>query len=377
MRGRLLVNGNMGSMEGFLRAVAPFVLGSAPHGRSPQVLLVTAAWGQGEFGEGPIRAALNDIGVPARWEGGFDRQVQNLCAWHVWRRWLQDHPHVAAVDAELRAVEAATRGFYLEKTSFHAERIRRAVAFARQRVHGFRLGHLPLVPRDGIRPEVTLSGRELLRHAISRELIHDLHDLQANDARMMQALRDAEDSLAARTGLHCDPAWLEERRKLSERILEADAILFFGGDPGALLHALRFFDLGPALRETLRRGATFCSISAGSLVLCERIILYDDHSPDPERREFRLYDQGFGLLGGLQVLPHCMDRIHTHDPDNLAYLARRFAQKTCVGLNQDSFLLVEPGEGRATSVGSGDAVYLFGPDGVRQRFDHGERVPMG
>ncbi|MSP92994.1 MAG: hypothetical protein EXR79_14540 [Myxococcales bacterium] len=377
MRGRLLINGNMGSMERYLEAIRPWVLESAPSGRPPQVLLITAAWGQGEFGEGPIRAALNRLGVPSRHEGGFDRQIRNLCAWHVWQAWLRHHPHVAAVDRELKAVENATRNFYLEKTSFHAERIRRAVAFARQRIPGFRLGHLPQVPRDGVRPEFTLSGVELLRHAIARELAHDLADLSHNDERMVEALDDAERSLAARTGLHCDPSWLAERAQLAERILEADAIILFGGDPGNLLSALRFFDLGPALFETLRRGATLCSISAGSLVLCDRIVLYDDNSPDPIRRDFRLYDKGFGLIGGLQVLPHCMDRIHTDDPDNLAYLARRFSSRLCVGLNESSFLQVDLAEPRATSVGDGDGVHVFGPDGVKRRYDRGERVPLG
>jgi peptidase E len=367
MRGRVLFNGNMGSPGTFLRRVRSLMLGSA-RGRTPKVLVVTAAWGQGERNDGAIREALDEIGL---------QDVTNLGAWHAWRDYLQARPQVASVDRELREVEEATRQFYVEKTSFHAERIRRAVRFAQSHLDDFRLGALPLSDRDPLRDEASLSGRELLARAVTRELVHDLEDLVQNDARMLQALDDAERMLPARTGLRFDPLWQREQKILADRVLEADALLLLGGDPGELLAPLRFFDLRPALAETLRRGATFFSISAGSLVLCERMVIYDDFSSDPSRREFRLFDRGLGLVGGLQVLPHCMDRIHTDDPDNLAYLARRFSTHVCVGLNEESFLLVEPGEARARSVGEKDGVYVFGPDGLKWRYHQGELIPLG
>jgi hypothetical protein len=71
-----------------------------------------------------------------------------------------------------------------------------------------------------------------------------------------------------------------------------------------------------------------------------------------------------------------MDRIHTDDPDNLAYLARRFSAQLCAGLNEESFLLVDFAAGVARSVGKGDGVYVFGRDGVKRRYDAGEVVPM-
>lgn len=373
--GRILFNGNMGSPSRFLERVKPLLLSSAG-GRPPKVLVVTAAWGQGEYNEGPIRAALNAAGVPSRWEGGFDQNIFNLCAWHAWQGYLAARPGVAAVDAELRAVAETTRRFYVEKTSFHAQRVRRAAAFTRARVPGFRLGNLPLVERDALRSESSFDAMELLSRALSRELVHDLEDLAKNDARMLEALRNASEMLPGRTGCGFDPLWQDYRQVLSDRILSADVVFFLGGDPESLLAPFRFFDLRPALLETLRRGATIMAISAGSLVLCERMIVFDDYSPDPERREFRLFDRGLGIVGGLQVLPHCMDRIHTDDADNLAYLARRFSTHLCVGLNEESFLLVEPAAGRATSYGTDDGVYVFGADGRKRKYQRGESIPM-
>lgn len=376
MRGRILFNGNIPGVDAFCERARPWLLDSAPHGRAPNVLIVTAAWGENEFDEGHLKAALNRVGVPSRHVDGFDRQIRNLCVWHLWNGFLERRPDVRAVWRELADAQEATRQFYLEKTAFHADLVRRGARFARQRVPGWSLGAVPERPRDPIRPDGSETGTELLAAALSRELVRSIDVLVDNDARFLQVLRDAEHLLHARTGLRADPEWRRLRDGLEERILEADAVLFLGGSPRQLLEPVRFFDLRPALLETLRRGATFFAISAGALLLCERMIVYDERSGDPMRRDFRLFDAGLGLVGGLQVLPHCMDRIQTDDPDNLAYLSRRFSTHLCVGLNEESFLLVEMAGPSATSVGRGDGVYVFGADGVKARYDAGEAIPL-
>lgn len=376
MRGRILFNGNMASPERLAQRIRPFLMDSAPEGRPPKVLLVTGAWGAGELDEGPVKAALNAVGVPSRFEGGYDRNITNLCVWHLWQEYLRRRPDVAAVARELADVEDTTRRFYRETTSFHANRIRQAVRFARASAPGFRLGRLPVVLRQSVRPDAILSGPELLDRAFSRELVQALEALVENDLRMLGTLDEAEEQIHARTGIRLDPAWRATRALLEERLLDADAILIFGGSPGALLGAFQFFHLRAAVLEALRRGALICAVSAGALLLCDRMIVYDDYNPHPEQREFQLFHRGLGLVGGLQVMPHCMDRIQTDDPDNLAYLARRFSTHICAGLNEESFLLVDLAAPSATSVGLHDGVYVFGPAGVKMRYGPGESIPL-
>lgn len=374
MRGKLLINGNLGSPKAFVERIAPHLDASA-RSRRPQVLLINAAWRGGEFGDDGLRAAFAPFGLgaaPPDEPGG----IRNLGVYHAWQRFLADHPSIAAESAALAEVEDATRRYYIEKTTFLARRLRETVAACGRHAPGFRLGSLPESERDPTRSESSLSPRDLFVRALCRELVADLDDLRRNDARMLQALAEAESALPERTGLRLLPRWIDERRELEQRILRADAIVVPGGDPPSLLSALRFYDLRPALAETLRRGATFFTISAGSLLLGERVVLYDDFNPDPSRREFQLFDRGLGLVGGLQILPHCMDRIHTDDGDNLAYLSRRFSTHLCVGLNAESFLLVEPGTGTARSAGPHDGVYVFGADGVKWRYSVGETVPL-
>ncbi len=91
---------------------------------------------------------------------------------------------------------------------------------------------------------------------------------------------------------------------------------------------------------------------------------------------FQLYDRGLALLRDIQLFPHCVERIQTDDPDNLAYLARRFRHHVCVGLNQRSYLLFELDARRATSVGEDDGVYVFDPEGRKLCYRKGEAIPV-
>lgn len=370
MHGRILLNGNGGSE--LIERVAPYVLSSA-RSRPPRVLLVTAAWGQGEYHEGGIKRLLNEAGVPSQVIDGYDRSIQNLCAWHTWTHFLAERPWVQQVHADIQGAVGALRSFYLDKCSFFADVIRNGASAARAVSPTFQLGAVH--GRDSIRPEAIHNGKELFESYLGDELVASIDGLVANDDRMLNALTFAQEQLLARTGLRVDPAWNEQRRQLEERILWADTILFFGGSPEKLLAPLRFFDLRAALLETLRRGATLIASSAGALVLCDRVVVYDQFSRQ-QHRDFQVIDRGLGLVAGLQVLPHCMDRIQTDDADNLAYLARRFSKRLSVGLNRESYLLLEPGGPRATAVGEHDGVYVFGPDGQKVRYSAGASVPL-
>lgn len=151
-----------------------------------------------------------------------------------------------------------------------------------------------------------------------------------------------------------------------------------------LYNRLNFYKLKEAFVEALRRGTNFYTISAGSGVLCNRIILYDDYGKDRHvARDFEFFDNGFGIVTKIQVFPHAMERIKTEDADNLAYLAHRFQSSCCVGMNEESFLLLEtyldvaglPRE-RFVSVGEKDAVYVFDRLGRKSRKDKGEELVL-
>jgi hypothetical protein len=358
----ILLNGNAATEQALIYAAAPILQGR------DRVLLVTAAWAEHEHEELHIKRALNEVGVRSSFDGGFDRVIENLSLYHELTGVLQAAPDLALRWAELREVASTARSFYREHNTHLIALLRKVLARAQQLDPSLHLAQL-------LRPQwrgTVSDGRQLLRETLSKELQQLLQNLQENDDRFVALLDRVEARVFDDTGILYHPLWREARARLEAHILSAGAMLFFGGQLEVLLEGLRFFRLREPIIEASRRGASFIAMSAGAMVLGERIIVYDDFAP--ERRDFQLFDRGLGLVQKFQLFPHCMDRIQTDDPSNLAYLARRFRYHSCVGLNERSFLQMELSPWRALSWGKGDGVYVFNEEGQKLRYDFGADI---
>ncbi|MBI3926268.1 MAG: Type 1 glutamine amidotransferase-like domain-containing protein [Armatimonadetes bacterium] len=381
MRGRILFNGNIRAESDFVFAARDRLLSSRhqdPDVREKlQVLLVTAGWMEKEHEEEHLKKALREIGIPSRMENGFERNIQNLSAYHAYLEFGRREPELATMWKAREELIEAARALYLEKNGFYAALLRRSLEGTQQRFGRVQLARVMTdVTRKFPHAPSHFDGDRLLEYFVGQDIRDTIACLIDNDDRMIELLHELDEHFVSGTGLHFHSTWLELHRDLVGRILSANSIFIFGGHLGMLLRCLNFFRLRDALLEALRRGASFYTVSAGSLLLCERIIIYNDFATEfAPRREFQLFDRGFGLVRHLQLFPHCMDRIQTDDPDNLAYLAVRFQNRTCVGLNEDSFLLMEADpELRFTSVGSRDGVYVFDPSGAKIRYDRGQTI---
>jgi peptidase E len=373
VRGAILFNGNAETEARLLEAAAPLLLTSRhvdPEvAASKRVVLVTAGWGENEHDEGHVKRALNDLGITSDFEGGYDRRLVNLSLWGELHGVFQAAPEIRDAWEELRQVSRTARAFYLDHNAHLIALFRRALADAREVDPDLSVSGLAAVD------VVPAGSRPLLRYALGRELRQALLTLEANDDHLVDLLREIERRTFDAAGVTYAPGWRAARERLESRILSASSIVLFGGRLDLLLDALRFFRLREPMAEALRRGALFVAMSAGAMVLCERVIVYDDHAET--RRDFQLYDRGLSLVRDLQLFPHCMERIQTDDPDNLAYLARRFRHHVCVGLNERSFLLFELAARRATSQGTEDGVYVFDPEGRKICYRAGADIPVG
>lgn len=369
MRGTILFNGNAETIDDLVRAAAPMLLSSRHEdpevASSRRVLLVTAAWGEREHDEAAVKRSLNAIGLRSRWEHGFDRSLVNLSLHHEVAGLGEASPRALAAWLEGRRVAELARSFYLEHNAHLIQLVRRTLAAGKRED--------PTLTVASLAAEQGHHGG-LLRYALSRELQQALDTLEANDDHLVTLLDDVEQRAFDGEGLTYDEAWRAARDRLEQRILAANTIMLFGGRLDRLLDGLRLFRLRDALAEALRRGTQVIAMSAGAMVLCERVIIYDDFAAT--RRDFQLFDRGLALVRDIQLFPHCTERIQTDDPDNLAYLARRFRHHACVGLNQRSFLLVEPGARRATSVGGEDSVVVFDPAGRKLSYHRGESIAV-
>ena len=365
-----MFNGNAETVDDLVRAAAPLLLSSRHEdpevARSRRVLLVTAAWGEREHDEASVKRALNGIGLPSRFEDGFDRNLVNLSLLHEVRALTRTAPNLAAAWTEERRVAEMARSFYLEHNAHLIQLFRQALAAGKREDATLTVARLAATRgHEG-------GENRLRRYALACQLRQALDTLEANDDHLVGLLDEIEQRAFDAAGLAYDPAWRAAQGRLERRILAANSIILFGGHLDLLLDALRFFRLRDALGEALRRGTQIVAMSAGAMVLCERVIIYDDHAT--KRRDFQLYDRGLALVRDIQLFPHCMERIQTDDPDNLAYLARRFRHHACVGLNQRSFLLFELDPRRARSFGGQDCVFVFDPEGRKISYHKGEAI---
>ena len=372
MQGAIVFNGNIQAEADFVERAADFLLASRHQdsalAQSRKVLLVTAGWEANEYQESHIKKALYQIGIAPDFRGGHDNNVQNLSLFHRYQEFLEQRPALADAWKEGESLIEAARSLYLEKNSFFIASLRRSMHRLREYIPHESLATI----LDNTLTFGAARGRVI--GYLSSDIREMLQLLQRNDDLMVELLVDLDEQFAVETGLTYDPLWTATRAQLSECILSANSIFLFGGNLGVLHRCLSFFRLRQPLLEALRRGTTFYTVSAGSLMCNERIIIYNDFEHE---REFQLYDRGFGLIRELQLFPHCMDRIQTDDRDNLTYLSQRFRHRVCVGLNQESFLRVEfQPELRAVSLGSRDGVYVFDRRGQKNRFDLGQSLSL-
>ena len=347
MQGSILFNGNVVREADFITRFKDRILSSNHEDpairASKKVLMVTAAWKKEEYNEGHIRSALNCIGVPSRYQDGYDANIQNLAVYH-------DFNQLRAKEVELyrqyhakQEVIKQVKQFYRRKNSQLLALLKEQNALLRQAFPESSLGATLRYPVQSTRKDLgTLTPRQLQYHYWCQDVQETMKSIVANDAKMVDICNELDLSFQAGSGVMQNPLYRELKGRLEERILSANSIFIFGGFVAVLYNRLNFFKLKGALVEALRRGTNFYTVSAGTGVLCNSIILYNDYGDDRRvASDFEFFDNGFGLVTKVQVFPHCMDRIKTDDPDNLAYLAHRFPSSHCVGMNQESYLLME------------------------------------
>ena len=388
MQGSILFNGNVVREADFITRFQDRILSSNHEDpairASRKVVMITAAWKKEEYDEGHIRSALNGIGVASRYEGGYDANIQTLAVYHEFNSLRARETELYRLYHAKQEVIKQVKQFYRRKNSQLVHLLKEQSQLLKQSFPETTLGKVLDYPVQSTRKDLSLlSQRELQFHYWCQDIQETMKSISANDAKMVDICNELDLSFQASSGVMQNPLYRELKRRLEERLLSANSIFIFGGFVAVLYNRLNFFKLKGALVEALRRGTNFYTVSAGTGVLCNSIILYNDYAEDRHvASDFEFFENGFGLVTEVQVFPHCMDRIKTDDPDNLAYLAHRFQASCCVGMNQESYLLMETvseaGQKRErfTSVGEKDGVYVFDRFGRKVLKKMGEEVAL-
>ena len=153
---------------------------------------------------------------------------------------------------------------------------------------------------------------------------------------------------------HDRPTITKHRGEVASIVAGCVAIAIAGGHVGVLNDCLHLCNLASLIEHR-----PLLAWSSGCMAVSERIVVADDD--DPAGRPDEVYDIGIGVARHMVALP-AASRLHGHDPDALAVLARRCAPRVCVVLDPGDRL--ELRSGLPADLGS---VGVVMPDGMVHR----------
>jgi len=377
VKGTIVLNGNIQFETDYVYKFKDKLLSSIhsdPSVReSKKVLLITAAWQKSEYNEGHVKQAVRDIGIPSIEKDGYDVNIQNLAVYHEFNKFKAAEPEIYKLYHEKQQNIISLKDLYRKKSAALVKYLKEETQYIRTIFPGTSLAKLLdyNVEQEALQL-AEKDTRQHLFHYFCRDIQHTMNAIVDIDNEMIQICREIDDYFFKRSKIADNPTYQAIKEKLEKRIASANSIFIFGGNVAVLWNRLNFFKLKGAFLKALAHGTNFYTVSAGSDVLCDKIILYgwvDLNYPDPDA-DFEFFDNGFGLITKLTVFPHCHDRIKHNDPDTATYLAHRFKSHLCVGLDQHSFLKLETyvdDEGkmyeRYVSVGDEEGVYVFDRSG--------------
>jgi len=346
---------------------------------SKKVLLITAAWQKREFYEGHVKEALNDIGIESDYSNGFDENIQNLSVYNDFNEFKRIEPKIYNLYHSKQETIKNVKSFYREKNLGLILILKKQLSILRKTFHHTNL-HKALSYNVELNSQKLnlLNELDLLYHYACQDIQDNMNKLRENDLQMIKVCKEIDEYFFTKSNVLENPTYKRMKKELEERILSSNSIFIFGGHVAVLYNRLNFFKLKDAFIEANRRGTNFYTVSAGSLCLCDNLIISDS----VKTYNLELFDIAFGLVKKIQLFPHCKDYINMEDSDTITYIAERFNHLMCVGMDQQSFLLLETYEEngqeyeRFVSKGKEEGLYIFDKTGKIITTDYKEELVL-
>ncbi|MFP4496798.1 MAG: Type 1 glutamine amidotransferase-like domain-containing protein [Vulcanimicrobiota bacterium] len=377
MKGSIILNGNIEFEVDYIYKFKEKLLSSIhkdPKVREDKkVLLITAAWRRDEHREEHVKEAIRDIGIKSLYKDGYDVNIQNLSIYHMFNEFKKKEPRLYKFYHEKQENIIAVKEFYRKKNHSLVGLLKSQVRQIRKEFPGTSFAEIMAYDvKEETRTLVDKNVKQHRFHYYCRDIQYTLKHIRDMDNEMALVSREIDNYFFTKSKVMENPTYKTQKEILEKRILSANSIFIFGGNVAVLMNRLNFYKLKDTFRKALADGTNFFTVSAGSDVLSDKIILYGwvDLEHPEVHRDFEFFDHGFGLITKLTLFPHCLDRIKTRDPDTLSYLAHRFESSIAVGLDQLSFLKLETYADeneqiyeRYVSVGKEEGVYVFDKSG--------------
>jgi len=389
MKGSIIFNGNIKFETEFIDKFKNNILASNHINRNVRenksVLLITAAWQKREFKESHIKQSLYNIGIKPIFYGGFDQNVKNLSVYHNFNLFKKEVPEIYDLYHSKQEVIKRVKLFYREKNSGLIKILQNQLKILKKTFKNITLYKVLSYKPDEI--EINhINQWELLYHYACKDIQASMRKIKDNDKEMIKVCKEIDDYFFVNSKVNKNTFYIKLKNQMEQDILNSNSIFIFGGHIAVLFNRLNFFKLKEAFLQALENGTNFYTVSAGSLCLCENIIVFDDNSSEwtstGNMYDFELFDFGFGLVKKVQIFPHCKEYIDMNDSDTITYTAARFNNAMCVGLDQKSFLLLETYKEnqkeyeRFVSVGKEEGLYLFNLDGSIRETSYNEELVL-
>ncbi len=272
------------------------------------VALISAGWRHDEARDEPLREA---VGIP----------VKNLGLYQAFRELEREAPDLLAAYARKQGELRRTKERY---------RLALVAALAACR-------EIYTRTHDPSCPWFKLSIANL--QAVDDLFVDDADRIHATFA---QQVRPSEHPLVRRA---------IDRIRLAAS--DCSILLIAGGHVGVLRNRLEFLGAGDWLA-----GRRVVAWSGGAMVLTERVVLFHDYTTHGVGLA-EVLDRGLGLVPDVVFLPHARQRLDLANAENVAILARRFAPRITLGLQNGGVLNGHPLRSR----GVADGVLWLDADG--------------
>ncbi len=236
--------------------------------------------------------------------------------------------HLSGRTVNLRLYARAEKVFESDAALAAAYRERQGLLRRAQELYRLRLDHAMAAVRELMRregePELLDVERKAAFNGVRR-----LDDEHLERVRMVHARFDEEWSPLER------PAVSKQREQLATALSGCDAVAVAGGHVAVLLNRLRLFGL-----DRLIGNLPVLAWSAGAMALARRVVLFHD-SPPQGFGNAEVLESGLGLYSGILPMPHARRRLKLGDPDRITELARRFAPRFCVPMDDGDYLKID------------------------------------
>lgn len=197
-----------------------------------------------------------------------------------------------------------------------------------QELYRLRLDHSMAAVRDLMRLEGESEWLEdELRAAF--EVVRRLDDSH------LERVREVHEDFSQKWTPRERPAVRKHRRELAGLLAGCDAVAVAGGHVAVLLNRLRLFSM-----EELFGDLPVLAWSAGAMALGRLVVLFHD-SPPQGFGNAEVLESGLGLYRRILPMPHARRRLELGDSRRVAELARRFAPRICVPMDDGDYLKID------------------------------------